>query len=66
VAQNFGAADHARVRMGMQFSLRSSLIYGVAAAALMGGLAMPLAGLSSEQAAVVATTACYLWIMPAS
>lgn len=66
VAQNFGAADHGRVRLGMQLSLRASLIYGAAVAALLGVLAAPLAGLFSEQAAVVATTARYLWIVPAS
>ena len=66
VAQNFGAAANDRVRLGMRLSLRFSLIYGVFVAALLGALAVPLAGLFSDQTAVVSTTARYLWIVPMS
>lgn len=66
VGQNFGAGNHQRVRRGVRQASLMALVWSGAATLLLMLLARPVAGLFSEDPAVVLAVVEYLWVVPLS
>ncbi len=62
VGQNWGAGNHDRVRKALDVSQRFILVYGLLAWAIIALLADPIAGLFSDEAAVVEAMKTFLRI----
>lgn len=66
VGQNFGAQHGDRIREALRLSMRFSVAWGLAVAALLALTGPTIGALFSDAPAVVETTALYLWIVPLS
>jgi putative MATE family efflux protein len=66
VGQNFGADICTRVREGVRFAVKASLLYGAVVALVLGGLSRPLATLFNSQPAVITATVRFLLLVPVS
>jgi putative MATE family efflux protein len=66
VGQNLGARNMARVRAGLRFAIRASLVYGGGMVVGLALLAYPLGSLFSRDATVVEIITRYLYLVPIS
>lgn len=66
VSQNFGAGLFRRVQLAYQLSGRFVMLWQLAVYLLLAVLALPLAGLFSEEAEVVRIICLFIWIVPIS
>lgn len=66
VGQNWGAARRDRVAQGMRWAAKASTALGLGAFAVLALLAEPLAGLFTDDPAVLAAGATYLRVMAAT
>ena len=66
VGQNFGAQQYERVRQGMSWCYRFSLIYGLSVAAILALAAPYIAGVFSDDPVTINTTVMHLRIVPIS
>ncbi len=64
VGTNLGARKTARIQETLRFCVRAAFIWGLGAAAFLGLLAGPIAGLFNDDAAVVGMTALYFRTVP--
>lgn len=62
--QNFGADRTDRVRIGLRFSTRLGLGYGVGAAILLALFAVPVARLFNDHPEVIANATLYFYLLP--
>ena len=66
VGQNWAANLYDRLELGMKYSTRFSMLWGVVLFVFLVVLARPLALLFSDDPGVVSTIVLYLWLVPIS
>lgn len=66
IGQNLGAGNAARIAQAQKLSARFALGWGLLCAALLLTIAHPVAGIFSEDPAVISLLALLLWIVPLS
>ncbi|MCW8885028.1 MAG: MATE family efflux transporter [Motiliproteus sp.] len=66
IGQNWGAKKVDRIQRSMSFALRVGMLWGGSACLILALLAIPLARLFADEAAIVELASHYLWIIPCS
>jgi putative MATE family efflux protein len=66
IGQNWGARKYDRVRIGIKYSERFSMVWGTGIFALLMFLARPIAGIFNRNPAVISTIVLYLRIVSIS
>ena len=66
IGQNWGARKYDRVRLGVKYSERFSMLWGIGIFALLLFLARPIAGIFNSNPAVISTIVLYLRIVSIS
>ncbi|MCK4236665.1 MAG: MATE family efflux transporter, partial [Candidatus Krumholzibacteria bacterium] len=64
VGQNWGAGAKERINLGIKYSTRFSMCWGIAIFIILALLARQIAALFSDNPLVISTTAAYLRIAP--
>lgn len=66
IGQNWGAGQHARVQETLKLAIGFNVLWSLLVAIILGAFAGPIAGVFSDDPAVVDTTKTFFWIVPLS
>jgi len=66
IGQNWAANRHDRLKLGVNYSNRFSMIWGIALFIFLATAARPIASIFSDDPEVISTIILYFWIVPIS